>query len=532
MNKIKSSKFDYFYLIIFLIFLSILFKVDYRYINELNCCGDDFDYYSHALTIAVDKDFDYSNQLTPNDASFFMDEKIAPLGFFGTGMLSAPFLFLGDLLDKALGQQRISNKVILYSLSSIFYLLLSIILIYSGLTKLKINENIYILFLFISGSGLAYYAFERYSMTHVYELFSISLIFYSVVNINILKDKKKHYFLLAFAIFAGISVRYTNYFLFILPYIFEKIYFKNNKKFKSFSSCYFIAFLSFFSLLFYFINAQIYGKFIVNPLNIYYADSYRVTNYLNEINNVFDFFTINIQILLKILFAQEFGIFWFSPIIFIGFVTSISFLKNKELNYLTRILVMIVFLYNFGIVAVWSSTASSYGFRYLFSLIPVSLIIFYSFKKNTLFNLMNKYLLAFSFFGLISIIFFESTKITELSTVSVINTFGKEDLYSNPTYLSGLISSILDGSAYVKIFASSFLLFLFYSLTKSFINLKSIIENLDFGVAASQKQKMIETLELYDEVSFVQVLIILLFILLFSYILTTKMKNNVIYKNY
>ena len=138
-------------------------------------------------------------------------------------MLSAPFLFLGDLLDKALGQQPISNKVILYSLSSIFYLLLSISLIYSGLNKLKINENIYILFLFISGSGLAYYAFERYSMTHVYELFSISLIFYSVVNINILKDRKKHYFLLAFAIFAGISVRYTNYF-YLSFHIYSKKY--------------------------------------------------------------------------------------------------------------------------------------------------------------------------------------------------------------------------------------------------------------------------------------------------------------------
>ena len=524
MNRIKSSKFGYFNLIIFLIFLSILFKVDYRYINELNCCGDDFDYYSHALTIAIDKDFDYSNQLTPNDASFFMDEKIAPLGFFGTGMLSAPFLFLGDLLDKALGQQPISNKVILYSLSSIFYLLLSISLIYSGLNKLKINENIYILFLFISGSGLAFYAFERYSMTHVYELFSISLIFYSVVNINILKDRKKHYFLLAFALFAGISVRYTNYFLFILPYIFEKIYFKNNKKFKSFSSSYFIAFLSFFSLLFYFINVQIYGKFIVNPLNIYYADSYRVTNYLNEINNVIDFFTINIQILFKILFAQEFGIFWFSPIIFIGFLTSISFLKNKELNYLTRILIMIVFLYNFGIVAVWSSTASSYGFRYLFSLIPISLIIFYSSEKNTLLNIMKKYLIVFSLFGLISIIFFESTTLTELSTTTVINTFGKEDLYSNPTYLSGVVGSLFDVSAYAKIFASSFLFLLFYAISKSLINLKPIIENLDFNISVSQKQKMIETLDLYDDVNLVQVLIILLFIFMFSYIVTSKKK--------
>ena len=48
MNRIKSSNINFFYLIIFLIFLSILFKVVYLYINVLNCCGDDFDYYSHA----------------------------------------------------------------------------------------------------------------------------------------------------------------------------------------------------------------------------------------------------------------------------------------------------------------------------------------------------------------------------------------------------------------------------------------------------------------------------------------------------
>ena len=338
MNTIKSSKFNYFYFIIFFIFLSILFKVDYRYINELSCCGDDFDYYSHALTIAVDHDFDYSNQLTINSASFFIDGKIAPLGFFGTGMLSAPFLYIGDLLDKVFVGQPISYRVILYSLSSIFYLLLSICLIYSGLNKLKIYENIYIFFLIISGSGLAYYAFERYSMTHVYELFSISLIFNSVVNINILKNRKKYYFLLAFALFIGISIRYTNYFLFILPFIFEKIYFKNNKKFKSFSSKYFLAFFSLFLFLFYYINIQIYGKFIVNPLNIYRADSYRLTNYFNEINNIFDFFKINSKILFKILFAQEFGIFWFSPIIFVGFITSLFLLKNNKLSYSSKAL--------------------------------------------------------------------------------------------------------------------------------------------------------------------------------------------------
>ena len=42
---------------------------------------------------------------------------------------------------------------------------------------------------------------------------------------------------------------------------------------------------------------------------------------------------------------------------------------------------------------------------------------------------MKKYLIVF-LICLISIIFFESTTLTELSTTTVINTFGK-DLYSN-----------------------------------------------------------------------------------------------------
>ena len=42
----------------------------------MKCCGDDFDYYSHAYTIAVDFDFDYSNQLTYGHSEvFYVNEK-------------------------------------------------------------------------------------------------------------------------------------------------------------------------------------------------------------------------------------------------------------------------------------------------------------------------------------------------------------------------------------------------------------------------------------------------------------------------
>ena len=76
-------------------------KVDYRFVNTIECCGDDFDYYSHAYTVAVDFDFDYENQIPEYSKFYFTNgEKIAPVGFSGSGLLAAPFLFIGNILDE------------------------------------------------------------------------------------------------------------------------------------------------------------------------------------------------------------------------------------------------------------------------------------------------------------------------------------------------------------------------------------------------------------------------------------------------
>ena len=44
-------------------FIISLFRVDFRFKNTVECCSDDYDYFSHAYTIAIDKDFDYSINL-------------------------------------------------------------------------------------------------------------------------------------------------------------------------------------------------------------------------------------------------------------------------------------------------------------------------------------------------------------------------------------------------------------------------------------------------------------------------------------
>ena len=92
MKKSRNENFLIFFLIV--IFL-LLIKIDFRFQDTVFCCGDDHDYYIHAETIALDFDLDYKNQLSGfEDKRFNKNNKIAPIGFVGTGLLSAPFLFL------------------------------------------------------------------------------------------------------------------------------------------------------------------------------------------------------------------------------------------------------------------------------------------------------------------------------------------------------------------------------------------------------------------------------------------------------
>ena len=59
----------------------------------------------HAETIALDFDLDYKNQLSGfEDKRFNKNNKIAPIGFVGTGLLRLRFFF-GNILDSVFSIQ-------------------------------------------------------------------------------------------------------------------------------------------------------------------------------------------------------------------------------------------------------------------------------------------------------------------------------------------------------------------------------------------------------------------------------------------
>tara|TARA_B100000427_G_scaffold133162_1_gene110791 strand:+ start:718 stop:2268 length:1551 start_codon:yes stop_codon:yes gene_type:complete len=476
----KKKNYEKLFPLLLFFALLVAFKVDYRIVNEMKCCGDDFDYYSHAYTIAVDFDFDYSNQLTYGHSEvFYVNEKIAPLGFVGSGLLATPFMFLGNIFDNLNENETVSNKLLFYSLSPIFYFFLAIKLLNKSLTILNKRTNMLFLILLFMGSGVTYYGFERFSMTHIYEIFTVSLIFYITTKINE-SDKKRTLYvaLLPLSICIGLLVRFTNYYLFLLPYLFTKLFFKNKKIF--FSNNEKISFLisSVFSMIiFYLLTVRVYGFFTLNPSTLYMDDS-KFSNYIEKMENFINFISYNLSSLSNILFTQEFGLFWFSPILFFGTVSILIFLLKKEFQ--VSFLIFVCFVQNFAVVIMWQSTASSYGFRYLFSLIPLSIILFYSLEKENYINIFKTYILLFSILGALGVLFFESTESTQLSLSPLVNSFGNEVLYSNPKYLSGLLDSIFKFEAITAVIGSSFLIaslfkiFMIFNIESDIIDLLPI----------------------------------------------------------
>ncbi len=514
--------------ILLTIVLLIFLKIDFRFQETVYCCGDDHDYYIHAETIAVDFDLNYKNQLLGNETRRFnFNNKVAPTGFIGSGLLASPFLFFGHNLDKlfsgnsSLSTEILNFRLLFYSLSSVAYLFGTLFLTFEILKKLKYKFSYYEVILFYFGSGVVYYAFERYSMTHVYEVFIATLIIYLSINFYTLENKNLHAFLIPLFIGIGLSVRWVNYFYFLLPLITKVLISRKQDPARSLIRNKFFYISSLLSSSIFLLHTNLlYGEYTFSPQFVYRTGG-QVSSFINRDGNLFNFLQTNLVNFFKILFSQEFGLFWFSPIIFIGVGFSIANLYlNRKRGIFINLLILFSFIQIFLIVLLWRSTASSYGFRYLFSLIPLCILLYYEFQSKKNSNLIKNYLIIFSIFATFSIIFFETTLGTQLALTETQNTFGRSLKYTQPLYLEGYIKSFLDLNSYLKIFTTSFFGAMIFKIILIFIDIESLFALLGkFGLPISN-QDFIEYIYEVDLIGINKfILVFLIFFILSNYLL-------------
>ena len=455
--KLKINKI---YLLIAIVIISLV-KIDYRF-DEIpyGLEVDDAEYYYSAITIGLDFDLDFSNQMNGIENRYLNIEtkKIVPFHPIGSGLLASPFVIVGNLISKLLTDDGLVSFVYFaYSLAPIFYLFISIKLLQITLKNLNIEYENNLLLLIIFGTGISYYAFDRFSMSHVYEFFSVAFLAYLTSKLQSIKNQnkeKKYMFFIGLLIFVLLTIRWINYLLFLIPGL---IYLLCNKSIRNiYTNMYFLLGCIGGIVIFLTQSKYLYGIYSFNQSKIVLL----VENSFEEnFQRFFDLSQIGENILFVInsstiiLFSREFGLFFFAPIIFISLVIFI-FLIYKQ-KFFECIFVLSIYFFPLFSIIVVQNTAFSYGFRYLYVLIPVNLILYFKYLHQS--TLIRRYISIFSFLGLILYIFFETSQATSLSSDYLTNSFGMNTRYSNPEYLTNLPQALTVFNSYVHIVFTSFL---------------------------------------------------------------------------
>lgn len=518
----------------FLIFVLIIFsilKIDFRLQDEIYCCSDDFDYYIHTETIVEDFDFDYSNQLSGlEDKRFYKNNKSAPVGFVGTGLYSTPFMFSGVIFDKVFSfiglkstNSIVSYKLLFYSFSSIFYLFFTVRYLKESLKLLNFQHKTMDLIILILGVGISYYAFERFSMTHVYEAFSSTMLIYFSIKFYKNKDKYSASLIPIIAV-VGFSVKWVHYYFFVIPLVVKLMFFSDKEyKLRNLKQFWVSSFFSF--SVFLLTNKMIYGVFTINPAYVYLSDSSRNVK-MEDLDgfwrNSFEISYEFISRFINILFTQEFGLLWFSPILFFGTILSIAYLlqalnKNRNEIY-SAFLLSLSFAQVIFITILWQSPGSAYGFRYIYNLFPLAIVLYYFYKSKYKFNKLHNIILVLSLFSFVSTIFFESTELTQLSLEPELNSFGIMSNYTERYYLKGYVQSFLEIDSYLKLFITSFLGATILKLFLFFYSPNIVFDFLDSAGLPSDNENfvyLVNKLEFVDISYFIVVLILV--IILFQY---------------
>ena len=485
-------------IVLIIFFLLLLMKTDYRF-NEINInsVGDDAEYYYNVITLVQDFDLDYSNQLDINSPGIYKQGSfVAPAHPIGNGFLAFPFVFLSNyLLTHFYTPVSTSINYFIYSLVPIFYLFISIFL----LLKLIGDKHKNIIFLSIFGSGVTYFAFERFSMSTVYEFFAVTLLIY----ISGIKFNKYNYFLIGLLPSLFLLIRTSSYHYYLIPILIlilnDKQIIKNN-----FLSYYFAGITS--GLLIYsIISKATYGFVTFTPSTSFNAEDstyYKRLTSLLDINLIGENFVLTLNTFKNVFFGYEFGLVYFSPILAMTLFIVWKLLIEKR--FLCLSLYLIIFLIPFSQILIIQSIGFSYGFRYLYNLIPLNLYLLFKFIK------LNKkvliYLIIFSVNGIFSTLFFETTPFSSLSEDYSLNMFGSYERYANKDYLIGYFKSFLYLNSYIKIVLTSFVGVILFKLINLFYD--PVLFFSKFKLLSPKEITLIQNSVQYD-------LIYLIFVILF-----------------
>ncbi len=461
-------------LIFFLVF-SLSF-IPAHFLNPEISSYDDTSYLAHAYTLGLDLDLDYQNEVVTK----FNKNRTLPSHPIGSGVLAAPFVALFGILDRITSHDVISNRASYFGSWSYFGFLFSVSTYFlMGLTlyfqALKLVESRYpfgLHLLLVLSTGMTYYVLGRFTMSHGFEFFGFAGTVYASVGLykNIYKADiyRSVQFLLLVGLFVVLNlwIRPVNINCLLLPFIcLLTLNVANATTLEVKWYGWIMASIGIFLTPYFMFNSYYYDQILPTYVVAYSASSFGAGLPLGVFETIIYILSL-IPNLVLVIFSSEFGVLYSNPIIIIGFVglliTLILGVRNKaRIQSLLLLCVVVIYVgFSVAIVLVWKTTASDYGYRYLFPIIPVAMLFTTMLlreireKRSSWLMAVKCLIVGISIVGIGNVFFYKTTP--ELSPKDQVNIFGQEHGASVKGYETNLLRALVEYRTYVLSIGKSY----------------------------------------------------------------------------
>lgn len=396
MHSERAQRF-FFPLLLVLVFLLIYVPWE---LARPSLGSDETAYFSHASTLALDFDLDYSNELA---AANGLGPTGMPVGAAGAGVLGAPFVWLFGLIDRIIGHPILKDHTYFqYSwshfgmaLAPVVYFWIGLWLYWKTLQQIFQDIRFELVFLLAISTGILYYVLIRPVVTHGYEFFTLALVVWgSTRYYTSLRTSGKRGVIWGLVVGLGaalsVAVRPNNINAFILPFfVIMLLYLLDTDSGRPVELRLPKLFVRLIPLLGCMLvmyvplavfNEVAYNEVVASAMQVY-GDTQNSVGGIETITNTdwWQRVLVSIPGIFRVIFGAEFGVLYSNPLIIFGPAYLLLYLGRKINRRLvtvltTALLVGAYCLPSVLIALTWKGTGNAYGYRFLFPLIPIGLI--------------------------------------------------------------------------------------------------------------------------------------------------------------
>lgn len=424
---------------------------------------DDASYVAHAMTIGIDLDLDYSNEIA-NRVRERPSGAVTPTHPIGPGLLASPLVAAFSLVDRALGHPVIDDRsqfpgswsILGFFVASAFALVVGAWLYLRAFARLDVRLSRPFVLLLLGGTGVAFYGLNRFTMGHSFEFAMAALVFWASVELVSQSERRLRLFaLLAAGALLSVLIRPANVNIVLLPAIIWAVLHLTNVGTTALIRAGEARRFTLFALpaagILLLLNQVLYGVALPNRSQMYGMRSRSFGEQFMEVLRA-------VPTLRHVLFSSEYGIGLFMAVVPVGVALLLIVLATRvrpgtswSARFLSVGLVAAYAAVPVAVVLIWQSHARSYGYRYLFSLIPLGMLgvaIWWQRPATRLHRATKWALGGLSAFGLAGQVFFQTTP--ALRPGPGVNAFGRDYSHAAVGYSNAVLEALVNPTVWLQ----------------------------------------------------------------------------------